>query len=254
MLHVSEENLLDQSEVEQLLCPICLQLINDPVQDHCGHFFCKKCIKVWLHRQKKCPLSKLPLRFGMLQKGLSAIKRIKSLQTGCPEKRSGCLWQDSLAKLANHLKKCPFTKVECEKCRLTVLKCDLRYHGEEACAKAEVACPNARFGCGERLPKDRVRQHLWRACPFEREQCGLPCLSVFFRRDRAQHLPLCEALVECANKSRDCIWLGEARALHDHLSRDCQQARTSLCEAPSGQPPGSLRNDLRFSTSEFFEF
>ncbi|XP_067910163.1 E3 ubiquitin/ISG15 ligase TRIM25-like [Heterodontus francisci] len=46
---------------EELACPICLELLSDPVTANCGHNFCSKCIEgVWseagkLHQDIQCP-------------------------------------------------------------------------------------------------------------------------------------------------------------------------------------------------------
>jgi hypothetical protein len=46
---------------EDLLCHICLQPLVDPLDTKCGHTFCSKCLKNYLHIQKMCPIDRQPL-------------------------------------------------------------------------------------------------------------------------------------------------------------------------------------------------
>uniref|UniRef100_A0A4W3GZY8 RING-type domain-containing protein n=1 Tax=Callorhinchus milii TaxID=7868 RepID=A0A4W3GZY8_CALMI len=47
----------DQSLAEDLTCPVCLDLFNDPVSLVCGHYFCRSCIAGCWERQEahSCP-------------------------------------------------------------------------------------------------------------------------------------------------------------------------------------------------------
>uniref|UniRef100_A0A4W3GVR5 Uncharacterized protein n=1 Tax=Callorhinchus milii TaxID=7868 RepID=A0A4W3GVR5_CALMI len=47
----------DQSLAEDLTCPVCLDLFNDPVSLVCGHYFCRSCIAGCWERQEAhfCP-------------------------------------------------------------------------------------------------------------------------------------------------------------------------------------------------------
>ena len=40
--------------LEELRCPICLELVSDPVQTSCGHLFCGECIE----DIKQCPVDR----------------------------------------------------------------------------------------------------------------------------------------------------------------------------------------------------
>ena len=41
----------DPTHIEDLKCPVCLELVYEPVLTCCGHLFCQKCVR----SQKKCP-------------------------------------------------------------------------------------------------------------------------------------------------------------------------------------------------------
>ena len=56
------ENLIDKDDIEDLICPICLQILGNPVccsdkiNSHC---FCKDCIDEFLKEKNNCPVCKL---------------------------------------------------------------------------------------------------------------------------------------------------------------------------------------------------
>lgn len=41
--------------VQDLSCPICLRLIDNPMSTKCNHFYCSKCINGALDNDNKCP-------------------------------------------------------------------------------------------------------------------------------------------------------------------------------------------------------
>ncbi len=43
-------------------CPICYDIVEDPVITHCAHFFCNECINSHLTRNNNCPVCREPIK------------------------------------------------------------------------------------------------------------------------------------------------------------------------------------------------
>ena len=43
---------------DELICSICMEVFDEPVQDEEEHIFCKSCINKWLETSHKCPLDR----------------------------------------------------------------------------------------------------------------------------------------------------------------------------------------------------
>ena len=78
--------------VDDLLCSICTDVIQDPVQTPCDHSFCKPCIETWLESgNKTCPVDRIKLRKSELrtphritrQLLNNLIIRCKNYDVGC---------------------------------------------------------------------------------------------------------------------------------------------------------------------------
>ena len=69
--------------LEELKCPICRELVCDPVQTSCGHLFCGICIK----ETKTCPVD---CEQFTSHKDNYNDRRVCNLKVKCPNKRRGC--------------------------------------------------------------------------------------------------------------------------------------------------------------------
>lgn len=56
-----EFNIKDLS-IKSFECPICLEIFENPINDNCGHTFCKNCLDQILKNSKNCPISKLEIK------------------------------------------------------------------------------------------------------------------------------------------------------------------------------------------------
>jgi E3 ubiquitin-protein ligase NRDP1 len=55
-------NRFDGVVEEELICPICSSILEDPIQaSDCEHAFCSSCINQWLKQQPTCPVDRGPI-------------------------------------------------------------------------------------------------------------------------------------------------------------------------------------------------
>ncbi|CAL1596972.1 unnamed protein product [Knipowitschia caucasica] len=109
-LHRSCENHLYNYRLEvddDLVCHICLQPLVQPLDTPCGHTFCARCLRSFLHDRDFCPLDRAHLQ-------LQACRR------------SSILVHKLLDKLSVS---CPLTPV----CSLSMPRCDLEAHLKHRC-------------------------------------------------------------------------------------------------------------------------
>ena len=73
----------DPAQIEDLKCPICLELVYEPVLTSCGHLFCQRCVR----DQTKCPTCRDELQCMRNQRD---ERRVKGLKVKCPISEKGC--------------------------------------------------------------------------------------------------------------------------------------------------------------------
>ncbi|EDW88341.1 E3 ubiquitin-protein ligase NRDP1 [Drosophila yakuba] len=124
---------------EELICPICTDVLEEPVQSaECEHAFCRACIDKWMLQKQICPVD----RSVLLSSHLVPVSRLMRnmlarLKIKCTFSQSGCAQMLSLEEFRTHVAACehnPKVVVECSK------------------------------GCGMKVPKDEMSRH---NCVFE---------------------------------------------------------------------------------------
>ena len=84
----------DKDNIEkEIVCTICTEVVNDPVQTPCEHLFCKECITRWLtgdHGQN-CPIDRQALSLNNLKPpGRMTRKLFDKLIIKCKNFSEGC--------------------------------------------------------------------------------------------------------------------------------------------------------------------
>ncbi|XP_069812159.1 ligand of Numb protein X 2-like, partial [Dendropsophus ebraccatus] len=86
--HVSSENHIYnfQDEVDdELVCHICLQPLLQPMDTPCGHTYCYKCLKNFLHEKDFCPMDRKKLSFQDCHKSSLLVRNLlDKLSVTCP--------------------------------------------------------------------------------------------------------------------------------------------------------------------------
>ena len=97
----------DPAQIEDLKCPICLELVFEPVLTSCGHLFCQRCVA----GQTRCPTCRDKLQCMRNQRD---ERRVKGLKVKCLNWKKGCRWQGDLGDTAQHTDtNCPVEIVPC---------------------------------------------------------------------------------------------------------------------------------------------
>ena len=193
--------------LEELRCPICIELVKEPVSTSCNHLFCGNCIK----GQPTCPTCRK--RFTTTP-DRGSVRIVKAFKVKCPNSVEGCKWQGDLGDAEEHLEeKCQHQKVECpngcgekmkrktvsdcthrpyRKCphcnRKGVYKDVTRIHST-TCAHGDfpLSCP---AGCGKKIKRRNMESHLSTECPEEYISCKyvmFGCDTAVKRREKETH-------------------------------------------------------------------
>ncbi|XP_054637827.1 RING finger protein 151 [Dunckerocampus dactyliophorus] len=141
-----------------LLCCVCRDVLERPLQAPCEHAFCSACISSWLLHHHTCPEDRQPLDVGSLKPLYRYMRNdLNRLQIRCVNAGQGCEAVCSLESLHTHEDECDFAFVSCSNsgCPAQVERRGLEAHLSE-CNFCSRECPN---GCGHTLLSTEQPQH-----------------------------------------------------------------------------------------------
>ena len=108
------DNLIDKEKAKDLICPICLQLLVNPIncsEEINSHSFCKECIDKYLKEKNKCPICQLNFKYIISHK---TIDELNSLYFQCVFEKEGCNKIVSYSEYFNHINNCKYNKMKYE--------------------------------------------------------------------------------------------------------------------------------------------
>lgn len=206
---MDEETFVEEPQ-DDLRCPICLHVLDDPFQTSCGHRFCYDCIlPVRNSPNPICPIDRLSVADGVFPDN-AAKMQIRRLKVYCTHRKQGCQWVGDLCDKPAHLLHCEHGSRKCPYCTDFFKVTEIQEHITN-CPCRPVDCEY----CEERMPYDKLREHL-EACPQMPLPCPVGCSSV--------SIPRCQ--------------------LQEHVMGDCPRQLTSCPMEPFGCSEKIARGDL----------
>ena len=197
--------------LEELVCPICHQIVFEPRQTNCGHLYCKKCLDDCSNDQ--CPVCRQEYK---ASEDHYNRRRVNGLKVKCKYQRNGCLWVGDLGDFAAHLERC---KTTCPYCNVELRSTLLSVHVSERCPKRPIVCPY----CNVRLSYDsnrenRLRWHYLRCQSFT-HKCPNKCGGVYSFQALGQHIAkdCTEVVTICKYSAYGCSATLKRKDLSDHL-------------------------------------
>ncbi|XP_037532245.1 RING finger protein 151 [Nematolebias whitei] len=143
---------------EGLLCCVCRDVLERPLQAPCEHAYCSACISSWLLHHHSCPEDRLPLDVSSLKPLYRYMRNdLNRLQLRCVNAEQGCEVVCTLESLHTHEDECEFAFISCSNtsCPVQVERRGLEAHLSE-CHFRSRECPN---GCGHALHSVDRLQH-----------------------------------------------------------------------------------------------
>ncbi|XP_032078110.1 E3 ubiquitin-protein ligase NRDP1-like [Thamnophis elegans] len=143
---------------EGLICCICRDVLQDPVQAPCEHAFCTSCIHGWLIQHNSCPEDRQFLDLSILRPLYRYMRNdLNRLQLHCTNRDRGCEIVCSLESIDSHEYECEYTHVPCPNngCPVQVERRNLYSH-VLVCEFRTRECPN---GCGYVILGPEDAQH-----------------------------------------------------------------------------------------------
>jgi N-acetylneuraminic acid mutarotase len=207
----------------ELTCPICFDILLDPIQTPCLHVFCKECIEKSLSVKASCPNDRTEIKSENLrtfkEQNEAAYRMLfGSLKIWCPLYHDkGCTWKGDYSSMYSHIedvcsmhpKACDFCNVKmsrdklsehkstlcilrpvnCEYCNVSIIFDKIPSHQNSTCPQFPIECDSK--GCGLVLPRSKMATHQRDNCAKALITCSLVeygCLERFQREDMSKHM------------------------------------------------------------------
>ena len=222
---------------EELNCPICFGLLQDPfLSACCGNHFCEPCANKVKQNNNKCPLCQDTPLNGIVNKGLK--RKVNELKVYCSHKQTGCSWVGDLGKLEGHIAadktdgECQFITVKCPvstQCGAKFLRKSLEDHVKNVCGYRQFTCKY----CGYQSTYVTITSGHYSKCHQYPVPCPNNCSAKAHPRSLiSNHLALCpEQEVACDFSEMGCKEKMKRRLLQAHMETNITKHLLNVSQA-----------------------
>ena len=207
----------------ELYCGFCKEVFKSPMMiECCGGHFCAPCIEKAYGNFYGCPDCHKENVAAILDKRM--WKRILELDVQCPFSNRGCLWTGELGARVAHLNlvsgDCEYVNTECEYgCGEKLEKNEIAEHLEMFCPKRPVTCAH----CREKGEHELITGKHKSECPKLPVDCPNYCGAEVNQEDLMKHLQECPLeIVECEFSYAECNTQLPRKDMFQHLQEAWQ--------------------------------
>ena len=99
---------------DDLMCPICLMLLQEPQQTNCGHEFCRECVRPLMRGGTlTCPICRARSLSNQIFDDKRLKREIMALKINCDQSGKGCKWSGELRQREQHNDQCGYVSKPC---------------------------------------------------------------------------------------------------------------------------------------------
>ena len=238
-----------RKNLEDLVCPICQEILSDPLITSCGHLFCRRCLEEDGRSLKDCPVCRQT--YTSMSDQFHA-RKIGGLKVKCPRASKGCRWSGELKGAKEHdAASCQYADVLCKNgCGTCLQRSAIVDHETKQCPKRHYICPH----CGKEGTFETIESSHYTVCTDLPVPCPTGCSTHVPRNTLLSHLGECSRRpVKCKYRQIGCPAILEAKDMEHHLETQkdkhlelCMDTVVNLTPllqllpALSGQLPGAM--------------
>jgi hypothetical protein len=149
-----DEKLFIKPLSDHLKCPICFNIMKDPVQCPTqGHTFCRYCVSIHLDRNETCPTCQEPLKIEKLIPNRVIRSMIEDAEVRCFTYEASGASEDDEVKTVKKRK-----GVVAESCDWVGKLNDAERHYNDECRFAKIICPHT--GCDNIFQRNSLPAHI----------------------------------------------------------------------------------------------